>query len=71
MVSDDPCHRQDPGALRAGPGFAEAGLERRGHDPHHLVEIIDPARPQPDRIDVARGASPSGRPFGRASGARA
>ena len=41
-------HWQDPGALRTGPGLAKARLEGGGHDPHHLVEVVDASRSEPD-----------------------
>jgi len=65
-------HRQDPGALRARPAFAEAGLESLPHDPHYFIEIVDPARPKPEvrgRRSGFRGHQAAA--LGLASGARA
>ena len=51
-------HRQDPGALRAGPGLAEAAAERRVHDLHDRVEVARMCRGSSRHLAVER-ASPS------------
>jgi hypothetical protein len=40
----DTCHRQDPGALGAGPSFAKAGIKRVRHYPHHVTQLAASGR---------------------------
>ena len=55
-------HRQQPGALRRGPGLAERRIEAVLHDPHHGRQVGGPALRYGDardhRIGFASGARP-------------
>src|SRR5206468_3197888 len=63
-------HRENSGALRAGPGFTEGVTERGLHDVHYVVKVARRAGADA-HCAVERGSGHHAASFTRASGARA